>query len=261
MTLSGPCVTSPPTDVAGVQVLADHAVEVLLPHARAHAQPAGPGGDATTPDGEVVGDLQVDHADDPACGGGGRARRRPARRRRRRARGRRRPAAAATRTRAAARSGGADAEEPAGRPSRPTRSAGRRRPARRARSPTAASSSAAVGTSGHSPSRKPEADERRPRAAGGARRGDERDGVRGGRGPGDVEPAAGERPLGQVHVRVPEPGHEPAAVERHLRRRRHRARRSDGRDPPVAQQDVDGCRRRPPGARSAGAGQVGTVRM
>ena len=122
----------PGDGVAGVQVLADDAVEELLPHARAHAQPGGPGGDATAPDGDVVGDLQVDHADDPARGGGGRgvvdervgdvvghvvdgA-----------------PAAGATRTPGAGRWGASRRRGTAAPPSRPRRSAGHRRRGRRA---------------------------------------------------------------------------------------------------------------------------------
>ena len=130
--LQRPLRDEPADGVAGVQVLADDAVEELLPHARAHAQPGGSGSDATTPDGDVVGDLQVDHADDPACGrgGGGVVDERVgdvvghvvdgA------------PAAGATRTPGAGRWGARRRRGTAARPSRPRRSAGHRRRGRRA---------------------------------------------------------------------------------------------------------------------------------
>ena len=72
-----------------------------------------------------------------------------------------------------------------------------------------------------------------------AGRGDERDGVRGGRRPGHVQPTPGECPLGQVDVGVPQAGHDPPTVQRHLRDVVGE-RGSDGGDPTVAQQDVDG---------------------
>ena len=61
----------------------------------------------------------------------------------------------------------------------------------------------------------PVADQHRARLGriGAQPRGDERDGVGGGAGRAEVEAAAGQRPLVEVHVRVPQAGQEHPPVE------------------------------------------------
>ena len=226
--------------VAGVQVLADHAVEELLPDARPHAQPRGARGDAATPDGDVVGELQVHHPDDPARGGGGagvvdelvgdvvrdvvddRLQREP--------------------LGLAQEAGGVrtDAEEPQPR----RRGPGAVQVPRDQDDGQVADGGVEERGRRHvgpEPVAEPEADQGRPRRR--RRRGafsDERDGVRGGGRAGDVEAPARERPLRQVHVRVPEAGHDPPAVEPHLVGAIGELG-ADRRHPTVAEQDVDGC--------------------
>ena len=219
MTLSGPCVTRP-------AIVSPVCRSSRTTRSRNSSQtpartpePTGPGRGAATPDGDVVGDLEVDHADDPARGGGG---------------GRvvdegvgdvvgnvvdgarqRQPLGLAQqpgRVRLHA-----EEAQPGGRGPGAVQVAGdeddgqvadgrveqRRRSARRARARRGSRSRRA----------------RCPGTGGGARARRAATACAAEVAPRDVEPAPGQRPLREVHVRVPEAGHEPSAVEVDLRRR------------------------------------------
>ena len=167
-------------------------------------------------------------------------RRRRARRRRRRARGRRRPAAAATRTRAAGRWGARRRRGTAARPSRPRRSAGRRRRGRRAgrRRPRRAARPSARRARARRGTRS-----RRAPCPGGGRRA--RAATSATACAADVAPETSSRRRASAHwVRCtcasqrPGMSHRPSSVDRAATSAASDG--SDGGDPAVAQQDVDG---------------------